>query len=189
MIDKLSGLFTNKISEYSSYSEEEIKKIDYALAVLLGESAKLIILYILFFFLGMLDFLIFSLIILITLRSFSGGIHFDSNFMCLIFTMLFFLITSYIVPKIHFNISNTSYIFGIISFLIICIKSPRPSHRRPIIKEKRRRILKNLSIFSASIWIFVLFVYIKDIQLLNCGIATIFLLSVQLLYEKKERIK
>ena len=99
MIDKLSGLFTNKISEYSSYSEEEIKKIDYALAVLLGESAKLIILYILFFFLGMLDFLIFSLIILITLRSFSGGIHFDSNFMCLIFTMLFFLITSYIFLK------------------------------------------------------------------------------------------
>ena len=181
MIYRLAGLLTNRIRKYNFYSEEEIEKIDYALKAILGEAFKLVVLLIIFFFLGKVNFFMFSLLILMTIRSFSGGIHFDTTFKCLVFTILFFLVTSFIAPNININYLNINYTLGIISFIIICIKSPCPSPRRPIKRKKRRRILKNLSIFSTAIWLYILFGYVKNVQLLNCGISTLFLLSVQLI--------
>ena len=181
MIYRLAGLLTNKMIKYNFYSEEEIEKIDYALKALLGEAFKLLVLYIIFFTLGKINLFIFSLLILMTIRIFAGGIHFNTTFKCLLFTILFFIVTSFIAPNIYIRNFNICYLIGIISFIIICIKSPCPSPKRPIKSKKRRRILKNLSIFSTAIWLFILFIYVKDIQLINCGISTLLLLSVQLL--------
>jgi accessory gene regulator B len=185
MIYRISNLITNKICKYKLYSKDEIEKIDYALKALLGEGFKLVILFIIFFYLGKLHFFFFSLLLLMTIRSFAGGMHFDTTFKCLVFTTLFFIVTSFIAPNILIKNFNTYYILGSISFIIICIKSPCPSHKRPISNKKRRRILKNLSIISTAVWLFILLIYVDDVELINCGISTLFLLSIQLINIKE----
>lgn len=181
MISKLANLVTVKICKYNSYTLEEVEKINYGLKIILGESFKLIILLILFFSIGMLKYFMFSLIILMSIRIFAGGLHFNTTLKCIVFTIAFFMVTSYIAP----NISSSSYfiysLLGLFALIVISIEAPKPNPNRPIKSKKRRRILQSLSIFFVFIWFFTLIFYIKNIKLINCGISTLLLQAIQLL--------
>ncbi|GLC30692.1 accessory gene regulator ArgB-like protein [Clostridium omnivorum] len=182
MISKLADLATVKICKYNSYTlEEDVEKINYGLKVVLGESIKLMILLIIFFSIGMLKYFMFSLLILMSIRLFAGGLHFSTTLECLVFTTAFFIVTSYIAPSISFTSYNVYFLLGLITLILISTKAPKPNPNRPIKCKKRRRILKSLSIFFTLIWFLILMFCIKNIKLINCGISTLLLQAIQLL--------
>lgn len=193
MVEKLANLITLYFENTNELSKEDIEKINYILKVIFDELFKVIALFIMFLLLRKLNYFVYSLCILSTIRIFSGGTHFNNSIGCFLFTAFFFSITALLFPNL--NLTKTNYaILSVIGLILIAVKSPLPSPMRPIKSKKRRCYLKVLSIFSTLLWLIILFFIVKDESLVRCGIGTILLQGLQLikrggiLYEKKNQL-
>lgn len=187
MINKLAFKLTCYIKNNSNFiNNDEFEQIQYALATILNEVFKIIILILLFSIIGNFNCILFSMIILLSIRLFSGGLHAKTLLGCLIWTSLFFTLTTIIAPLLPKLSSSMYYLLSLLSLLVIIIKAPYPNSKRPIKKKKRMMYLKILAIFFSIFWTYILLFYITASTYLNCGIATILLQSLQLLYTKKE---
>ncbi|MDF2504700.1 accessory gene regulator B family protein [Clostridium sp.] len=180
-----------KITEYIKHNSDinnsdDIDKINYALQVILGELIKIIILILVFSILGRLNYFLFSMTILISIRVFVGGYHCKTTLKCLLSSILLFLITSWIVPA--FSNVNTLVYYGIsiLSILIVILYAPFPNVKRPIKIKKRRYNLKLISIFSILTWICILLFKINGTSYLNCGFSTIALEVIQIILLRGE---
>lgn len=169
------------ICKYETSDKYAVIKVTYALKCIFNDIYKLIFLIILFFTLGKLNYFVFSLIILFSVRPFSGGIHFNTSLSCLAFTTCFFIITALISSYIPQLPRLIYIILMLISLSIIAIKSPVTTKKRPIISIKRFKILKCSAIFITISWGCFLLLYLRNIKFANCGLLTIFIQSLQLL--------
>lgn len=186
IIDKISNKLGICICSNCSTSKSDEEKVIYALNAILGEIVKLTILIIIFLILHKVKFFIFSVSILMSVRIFAGGIHLKKFAPCLLFSIFVFAITSLIspiLPRLH---NQIYYIVAILNILLISIRSPCPNKKRPIKNFNRLLYLKVSSIFFTILWLGILFFYINDISLFNCGLSTITIQSVQLLLANKE---
>lgn len=179
MIKSLS----TKISQYlegknSSLSKKDILKIQYALEVLIGDFSKLLIIFLIFFILHELKLFFLIYCILITTRSFMGGVHCKTYNSCLVWSTIYFIgIMLYSSLTPYFNIKF--YIASIIIFFIITLLyAPCPNEKRP---SKHNGILKILSLISLSFWS-ILFFKIPNIQICNCIFISLFLVISQITY-------
>lgn len=185
--DMVVNLLINYITLNCEISQEQQNIIKYALNAIINELLKFIFLLCIFLITHRINFFLFSLIILTTIRTFSGGLHFETFIGCLIFTTIFFILTCLVFTVIPRLPNLTYYFVSIFSFFVICVKSPCPSVKRPIMNTKKRQKLKLLSSFFTIIWLYVLSCCIKDVSLFNCGISTILFQAIQLILERKER--
>jgi accessory gene regulator B len=181
IIDMLSDVIGNYISSNCFINESDREKIIYALKSILSESLKVIILILIFFVLHRVKFFIFSISILISIRIFAGGIHLKTFNQCLLFSIFIFLITSLILPMLPKTYNEIYYGIAILDVLMICIKSPCPSKKRPIKNFNRLICLKVLSVFFTIVWLEILFFYTTESSLFNCGLSTITIQSFQLI--------
>ena len=187
MINKLAFKLTCYIEKSSEFNKlEELEQIQYALTTILNEVFKIIILIILFGVIGNLNYLLFSMIILLSIRFFSGGLHAKTLLGCLMWTTLFFTLTSIIAPLVPKLNTSIYYILSLLNLVVIILQAPYPNPRRPIKRKKRRQYLKILAISFSLFWTYILLFYINNLNYLNCGMATILLQSAQLIYIKKE---
>ncbi|MBU5591223.1 accessory gene regulator B family protein [Clostridium sp. MSJ-4] len=186
MINKLACKITYYIENNSDIkSISDLEKITYSLQAIFNELFKTVILIAIFFIIGKLDYFLFSMMILFSIRIFAGGYHCSTTISCLFFSILFFLPTSLLsgfLPKLNMVFY---YVIALLSILVILFRSPYPNKKRPIKSKKRRQILKFLSIFFTISWLCILLLYIKDISYLNCGFSTILLEVSQLIPKKK----
>lgn len=186
MTSKIAFKLTCYIKNNSKFNNlEELEQIQYALTTILNETFKIIILVILFTVFGNLNYLLFSMIILLSIRLFSGGLHAKTLLGCLIWTILFFILTSIIAPVLPRFSPSIYYILSLLSAVVILIQTPYPNLKRPIKKKKRKQYLKILAISFSTFWIYILLFYIHNSSYLNCGIATIILQSLQLIYIRR----
>ncbi|WP_242965200.1 accessory gene regulator ArgB-like protein [Petroclostridium xylanilyticum] len=158
----------------------------YAMTVVWNEAIKFVALLALFLMLNKTYEFLFCFAILISIRIFSGGLHFESNFACFIASIVFFCIIILYLPFLFAVTTGVSIILMLISICIIFICSPVPSPNRPIISKKRKRHLRYLSVFFTLAWIFILYKFIHDYTFFECGIWTISLQAFQLLIGKEE---
>lgn len=186
IVNMLSNIIGNYIFSNCSINELDKEKVIYALNAILGELIKIIILIIIFLSLHRIKFFIFSLSVLISIRIFAGGIHLKTFAQCLLFSIFIFVITALISPMIPKICNKMYYGIAILDILSIFIKSPCPSQKRPIKNFNRLICLKTLSIFFTIVWLGILFFYINDISLFNCGLATITVQSIQLTLVRRE---
>lgn len=186
VINRLAYTLTNYIRSNSDFTNsDDLDKINYAIETILNEAFKILILLILFSALGKLRYFNFSIIILLSIRIFSGGLHSKTFLGCLLWTTLFFTTTSIVAPIIPKVSIGIYYLISLFNLSVIITKSPYPNPNRPIKSKKRRQVLKILAIFFTIFWIIALLFFTNDISYLNCGIFTILLQSLQLLYIKK----
>ncbi|WP_017414614.1 accessory gene regulator ArgB-like protein [Clostridium tunisiense] len=186
MINRLACTLTNYIRSNSDFTNsDDLEKINYAIETILNEAFKIIILLTLFSILGKLRYFNFSMIILLSIRIFSGGLHSKTFLGCLLWTTLLFIATSIVAPIIPKISIGIYYLISLFNLSVIITKSPYPNPYRPIKSKKRRQVLKVLAVFFAIFWTIVLLFFTNDICYLNCGIFTILLQSLQLLYVKK----
>ena len=187
MMNKLAFKLTSYIKDNSKFNKvEELEQIQYSIITILNETFKITVLLILFSAIGNLNYLFFSMIILLSTRIFSGGLHAKTLMGCLMWTILFFTLTSIIAPLIPKLAPYVYYVFGLLNLVIIITRAPYPNSKRPIKKKKRKQYLKILAISFSMFWICILLFYITNSKYLNCGIATILLQSSQLIHIKKE---
>lgn len=189
MTHNLSGKITMFISNNSNIrNADDLEKINYALETILNEILKGIILIILFIILGKLNYFLFSLLILISIRTFSGGFHSKTFLGCLLLTTLYFIITSFVALVLPRLDQSIYYLLSLINILIIIKRAPYPNPFRPIKNTKRRQRLRLLAIFFIILWTLILLFFIDSTAYLNCGVLTIFFQTIQLLIPRKERL-
>ncbi|AKL95834.1 accessory gene regulator B [Clostridium aceticum] len=185
----LIDIFAYKIYKEKLLSNSDIRKMKYAMKVIWSELEKFIIFLLFFVVLNKVPLFLFSFAVLLSIRSFSGGLHFENNLPCFITSFGFFSLTVFILPHLFTMTIHTALILTLVSIIIISYRSPRPSSFRPILNKKRKRILKYLSLFSTLLWIFVLFKFllIYNKTFFACGIWSIFLQASQLSIGKEEK--
>lgn len=187
MNDKLVYSFTEYLRLQFTYNDDEIAKIKYSLEVFLYEFEKLIVLLLIFSFLGKTDEFVISTIVLFTIRPFAGGLHFDKFMNCFLFTFLFYLLAIVILPLIQLN-QFTATIILCVSALSNSIFAPVSSKYRPEKSKKtdnKFRILSTIIILIHSLNILFIF---DNHLILSCYIWTIALQNIQL-FISKEMVK
>ncbi len=187
MINTLSSKITGYIEKNSNiHDTDNLEKINYALQVVLGDTFKIVILISLFLMIGRINYLLFSMVILFTIRIFLGGYHCSTIMSCLFASAIIFLITSLVGPMLPKLNILFYYLAAIFSVLIVIFNAPFPNKYRPIKSKKRKQILKFLSTFFTISWLIILLFYVKDTAYLNCGFLTIILEILQIIPTRKE---
>lgn len=178
MVKSLATFLTKYLSKNnSSLTEKDLLKIEYSLQVLLGDSTKFIIIFLIFFFLKQVPLFLLSFVILNSTRTLMGGIHCKTFNSCLICSIIYFLtiaLFSILSPKLNMYFY---IIFFIISFIITFIYAPCRNEKRPI---KNKKILKILSLISLTFWC-VLFFTLRNTQICNCIFLSLLLDVIQMI--------
>jgi|GEM_PF-869140 len=138
----LINLFAYKIYKEKILPHSDIRKMIYGMTVLSNELIKIIILIIFFKLIGHLPLFLFSFCILMSIRTYSGGLHFENSIACFFFSLVFFLLSVVILPKFFLLNFYHGLIIGLSGVLILSLNSPRPSALRPIINKKKKENLQ-----------------------------------------------
>lgn len=184
MIDKLSLQLTSFICTEAYNNTKDKARIQYGLNVLLSEGIKIVFLVLFFNIIHNQQYFYFSLLILLSIRVFAGGVHVKGTLNCLILTTLLFICTSVLTPLMP-RLPTVYYLLvGIVSFIIVLIRAPICSVRRPIKDNKKKLQYKFTAALSVALWIIILF-YFKSTPYINCGFSTILIQNIQLVLVKK----
>lgn len=148
----------NKIVKYikskKKLSKDEEDIIIYGLESLYILITKLFIISLVAYLLGIfIEYIIFLLLFNI-IRIFAYGIHATKSYICLITSLVTFILLPYICTKMVIPFVY-KLIIGIPLILLIYKNSPADTYKRPIINKKRRYRLKITSTIISIIYIIV----------------------------------
>lgn len=182
-------LLTRFSSKICSYFEKEfnlnnlqVVKLNYSVTLLLSEISKFLILLIFFMYFKQTKLFMYSIFTLTLVRSYTGGLHFDTYLSCLGFSFLFFIFS--ITSSLLISLSiRTTIILVFIIFICLIFISPIPSKSRPNYSNKK---LLRFKLINISIFIIHIFLYFNDksnLYLTN-ALWVYFYQSIQLIIAK-----
>lgn len=178
--ERLLRLAVYRIYRMKILNHEELRRMKYGMETVLNELGKTVILLIVFTALNRLNYFLFSLLILMTIRGFSGGLHFQTNLSCLLFSLIFFIAAVFSDIYPFFDPPGRCYTAILASAAVIGALSPLPSANRPIRSRERYRRLKLGAVLLTILWSYALIFHVEDYGVMSCGIATIVLQAAQL---------
>lgn len=187
MIDRLSLRFTSFICTEAYNNTKDRAKIQYGLSILLGEGVKIISLLLVFNILHKQNYFYFSLLILMSVRVFAGGIHVKGTLNCLLLTVLMFILTSVLAPLLPRLASAYYLLSGVVSLVIVLSRAPICSVRRPIKDGKKKLQYKLTAALSVILWTSILLI-LKNTSYTNCGFSTLVIQNIQLVLVKKPKV-
>ncbi|WPC40188.1 accessory gene regulator B family protein [Clostridium sp. JS66] len=184
MINKLALQLTSLICTETYNNTKDRARIQYGLAVILNEGFKTVFLLLFFNIIHKEKYFYFSLLIMLSTRLFAGGVHLKGTLYCLITTTLLFILTSVLAPLVP-KLPVVCYLLvGIISLMIVLVRAPICSVRRPIKDNKTKLQYKFTAALFVTIWAIIL-LFLESTTYVNCGFSTILVQSVQLVLVKK----
>lgn len=151
--------------QYPNYSNEKVEEIMYGVEGIYLTISKTIVIFTLALIFGIFKELIFLLIAFNFIRLFAFGMHANNSLTCLLFSGALFLCGSYLCKIITIP-SYVLYILYLIALIVISIYAPADTVKRPLIKKKKRKTFKVLSIIM-TITYFIITLFIKDKLIIN----------------------
>lgn len=162
LINSLHQYFKNEFN----LSELDSIKLRYSLELITSDLSKCIILLGLFSILGKTTDYVYSLLALLMIRSFTGGLHFKKYIGCIIFTGFFFCISILLKTHISLNFTILSTLFIFSSFTIFLF-APLCDKSRPNYSNQKRNRFKSISIIILSFHFISYFFASKNPYLIN----------------------
>lgn len=187
MLSNLALKITSFICTDAYNTPKDRAKIQYGVTVILSEGFKIIFLILLFSILHLEKYFYLSLFILLSIRTFSGGVHVKGLLNCLFLTILLFIFTCILAPSLPRLNIELYLLVSILSFMIVLVEAPICSVVRPIKSNKKKLLYKFIAAMSIAIWTIIL-LFGVDTSYINCGISTIFIQCIQLVLIKKPRL-
>ena len=185
MLERLALQLTSFICIEAYNNPRDRAKIQYGISIILSEGLKFISLILFFNIIHNQNYFYFSLCILLSIRTFAGGVHVKGTLNCLLLTILLFMLTSVLAPLMP-TLHTAYYLFtGIVSLMIVLIRAPICSVVRPIKSNKKKLQYKFTAALAVAIWTIVL-LFLGGTPYINCGFSTIFAQSIQLMLIKKQ---
>lgn len=137
---------------YPDKSDDDIEIIKYGLDVIIGNATKIIVLFTTAIFLGILKYVVFSLVSFNVIRYFASGIHARKHITCMISSLFIFIGSVYMSKYVSFGYADITVAFIVCVFLTY-FYAPADTEEKPIVNKALRRELKIKSIAA------VLFLY------------------------------
>ncbi|WFA09982.1 accessory gene regulator B family protein [Tissierella sp. Yu-01] len=159
----------------------EKAKLKYTLDVLFTDVSKLLILFVIFHILGVSKDFIYSVLALLTIRPFTGGLHFKTYTTCFIFTFFFFSIA--IILNNIISLGYSAIYLMIFSCIVVLSIAPIIHKNRPGYSNHKKRHFKYLAL-SVVLLHLILYLIAMANPYLNISIWVITLQSIQLLIRK-----
>ncbi len=184
----ISEAYILKLQENKITDELGIIKIRYALAVLKSELLKTTILICIFALIDQLEPFLAVMLLILPIRLSTGGVHFQKNIPCFLFSLGYFISAICVLPALQFE-KLTYSILLVVSIFIICICPLAPSEQRPIISRKKYLQNKYFSLLYLVIFTLILLVFIKSQEIIIMNIWALFLHAIELLFLKLHKRK
>lgn len=176
-----------RVSRYIQSSiglnKDDHDKLNYSLEVLLGESSKLVILFLLFFAFNSPVILLQAMLSLFMIRINTGGLHFKTYWSCLSFSAAFFTLVALLYAHVQLS-PLLMMTIGVISFAAIAVTAPVTSAYRPNYSTEDRRRFRIRGCVAAALHLFG-FWAIKNNPYFTISVWVIFLQAIQLLIAKE----
>ncbi len=145
-----------------------LAEIEYGLVGIYLTITKIIVILLLACILKIIPEVIIFMIVFNIIRTCSFGLHATKSWICLISSILIFILVPIVCQYISLT-SNMKFLIGIITIFFIYKNSPADTRKRPIVDKKRRRIYKLLSTIITITFI-MLSLCINSNFLSNCFI-------------------
>ena len=187
MIDKISRKILLLLSD-KKQSEEDKEILLFGITRIVEDIPKIIGTVIICFILGIIKEMIIVTIILVLYKTFTGGVHSKTNFGCFIYSVIFYLSIIYTANLLVFEGINKFGVFLLIyifSIYTILVYVPADVPEIPKVNKKIRKDLKIKSFIMLNLLYFITLVFIKNIQIQNLIIYSIFymdLMTTRLMY-------
>lgn len=161
---------------YPNYNDEKLLEIEYGLEGMYLTITKCIILFIVALILGIFKEMIIIMLLYNGLRAFGFGLHATKSWICLVSSLIMFigvtLIVIYVVIPLYIKVL----------ILIICVScfylyAPADTEKHPLIKKRKRLILKITSIIVVIIYSFMC-LYIDNSFVSNAILASILMETI-----------
>lgn len=173
MKDLIIGKQLNVIKKYNDFDDEKLSIIKYGLESIYILITKTIIILLVSYLLGLLKQTVIFLVCYNFIRIPSFGLHATKSWICLVSSLLIFIILPFICTVITIP-TYLKVIIGLIGLAFIIKNAPADTYKRPIISKKRRMFFKICSsIVTIAMIIFALF--IEDQFLANSLLFSIIL--------------
>lgn len=175
------------LSQEFKFSDLEIARIRYAVITIISEISKLCIMFLFFYKLNWLAEYLIAIAVLLSIRNFTGGIHFHHYVSCLLFTIIFLSAAIFCSEQIILPSWLQAFITEI-GILIIYMIGPISSDRRPSLSPQHNFVFKIAACCILMIYI-ALFIFMKNLPFGNLIFWVIVLQILQLAAAKiiKER--
>lgn len=195
MIDKICESLTKQIrKKMPEIDDERAEVIMYGLQLIIGETPKLVLLFVIAAILKIGWLVIFAYISMLPYKIVAGGFHLKTNIGCTVGTFILYfgnvLISKYLIIEpiqLKYTIIAIIWIFSII---MISLYAPADTVNLPILRKKERKIKKILSYIFASITLLIAVVIkndvISNILIFNVLIETISISKLAYILTKNE---
>lgn len=144
----------NYISKTNNYSEEKLKEIEYGLTSIYLTISKFIVISIVAIYLNIFkEMLLFTLLFNI-LRMPAFGLHATKSWICLVSSLIIFIVIPYLCINLDINIYIKAIICSV-GIILMFKNAPADTYKRPIVSKKRRKVYKFLSTILTIIFSFI----------------------------------
>ena len=150
----LNSIIRN-IKKYYSYDEIKIKEIRYGLESLYVSITKIIVIFIISYFINTVSDLLLLFLTFGILRITGFGVHAKKSIHCWFTSIPLFEIVPYIIKNIYINDCLIT-LLSIISILLLAIYAPADTEKRPLINSKKRIVYKVLTIIISIIYYIII---------------------------------
>lgn len=153
------------IKKYYNYDDIKLKEIRYGLETIYLTITKTIVIFILAYFLKIFKELLLIFFFYGLLRATGHGLHAKKSLHCWIASILSFTVLPYLSRIVTFDFYS-KFIICTFSIILIAIYSPADTEKKPIVKKKKRIILKVLATITAVAYSILAFV-LKNNLIIN----------------------
>lgn len=126
------------------------KKVKYGIEVLIINISKLMITLIVAKLLGILVETLETIIIASLIRQYAFGAHAGTSFQCTIATLIMYIGPVILSKYIFFNYYVCGILF-VISAILLYKYAPADTEKRPLVSEKKRKILKKKALIMVGV--------------------------------------
>ena len=150
----LNSIIRN-IKKYYSYDEIKIKEIRYGLESLYVSITKIIVIFIISYFINTVSDLLLLFLTFGILRITGFGVHAKKSIHCWFTSIPLFVIVPYIIKNIYINDCLIT-LLSVISIILLAIYAPADTEKRPLINSKKRIVYKVLTIIISIIYYIII---------------------------------
>ncbi len=181
MKEQLYSILSEKYSDY------EIAKIRYAVICVLSESSKFLFMLLIFSLMGRTKEFLVALIVLLSIRNFTGGIHLNHYISCLCFSIGFLALIFLFASAFRIPEPMQALVMEIGIVLVYWIE-PISSDRRPEPSKKQKFNYKIIACFVLLFYI-CLFLFTEKLPYQNLIFWVIFFQIMQLCTAKIIKVR
>ena len=165
--------FMNYIKKNTNYDDIKLKEIEYGLVGIYLMISKMIIIFLIAYFLNIFKEMIIFTLLYNLIRMTSFGLHATKSWICLISSTLAFIGFPYLCTILNIPL-YIKVIIGIFGICLMFKNSPADTKKRPIVSKKRRDTYKMLSTIIVIIYSFIAIISNNNF-ISNCLIFSIIL--------------